>query len=166
MYNNNENVRSHAEMMEEALKISPKARVRLKEDSDQWEIYIPTDCTANYELPATYEGTPAWEADKNPDSGYGNELARWGHKSFQYSNAPIEMIADYYNLQQDTAAADYRFLQEYLGEEEEGLTVKSLDYESEKHRAIYKRSRLRAHEASTELMAATKKAVNEKWDGQ
>lgn len=91
-------LKNYREMLEIAKGISSSARVRKLEMNEQWEIYIPTEFTADWNLPDNYRDTPAWDAFQEHDYSYGgSKLAQWGENRF--SDLPIDGIADYYNLE-------------------------------------------------------------------
>lgn len=95
---------TYAEILLKAQAISPDARVRVGANSQEWEIYIPTDLAVDDEMPESYKVTPAWYAQNEMHSYYGNVLAYWAHMN-GHAGKPLEYIADYFNLHKKEGAA-------------------------------------------------------------
>lgn len=152
--------KSYEEMMAIAKQISPDAKVRISEFTDTWEIYIATEFNPSHELPAEYEGTPAWTAHKTPDS-HGDVLTRWANKN-SFNHLPIEGVADYYNLREEDAKALVRIWSTML--DEDGTRVEDPMNVTEEQRDAYRATSARAKKAHAEEMAPQYEELAKKWD--
>lgn len=153
-------VQNHEQMMTLARTIHPRATVRVNSFTDTWEIVIATECSPSYNLPDSYQGTPAWDAAQNHDAGYGDELMRWGYKN-GHSGECIEQVADYFNLQHNHLIERKNLIEKRLAEN--GIDYKTIDPQNEEHRRIWKEAQTEAQTSLNEKTRRDMHELNEKW---
>lgn len=119
-----EHIKSYSQMMEIARSISPDAKVRKHDFNDSWEIYIPTEFTANHNLPEEYKDTPAWDAEHNYDARYGSDLGCWAENR-GLEQYPIEAVAELYNLSHKQMIRQQELLSAF--ENESGIYPKNYE---------------------------------------
>lgn len=93
--------KTYSEISADAKALHPDAQVRMGDDG-KWEIVIPTQFLESMNVTESWAGTPAEEAF-NTMSGGEDELTRWGYKN-GYSEYPLELLAERYNIVQDSQA--------------------------------------------------------------
>lgn len=95
---------SYAEMMTEAQKISPAAKIRFVSQGEGffWEIYIPSNHKPETVLPQRFEGTPVWNAVQAAGGNVEDTLNVWVARAsvgaHSYGTIPLEGIAEFYNF--------------------------------------------------------------------
>lgn len=148
---------TYAEALAQAKAISPNAKVRIIKETQEWEIFIPTNLGLSDELSETYQGTPAWRAYEDKDTSYGNKLALWGFRRNMF-NTPIDFIADQYNLEKYDGAEMSIYLNDL--NKATGINVDNWDNFSNEDFSQYKRN---VDIASKKVNPAAKQALAEKW---
>lgn len=94
--------KSYTEVLTDAAPIHPDAQVRMGADG-RWEIVIPTPFLESMNVTESWAGTPAEKAFNTMSSGGDDELTRWGYKN-GYSEYPLELLAERYNIVEDSQA--------------------------------------------------------------
>lgn len=92
---------TYDDMLAEAQKIHPYMKLRVVgENSDKWEMFMPTELTQPNALSDRFKGTKAWELFLAPYQGFDNALESYRQRK-KLHGVPLDGVAEHINLYEE-----------------------------------------------------------------
>lgn len=156
--------KSHQQMLAYAKNVHPDAIVELDYD-ETWVIRIPTKFSQPFGVSDSWKGTPAEDAFNKIERG-SSELHDWA-ESLGYSDEPLDIIAERYNLHVEAFKGIFEKLNVLLAEagypsHEDTLWSKDMTNE---HFSFYTQAKSQLVAEANERLAPTFAAIELKLHG-